>query len=332
MNILVAGGAGFIGSHLCEALLQAHHTVACVDNLVTGDAQNVAHLLEDPQFTFLQHDITEKFDMPCDAIFHLASPASPISYWNLPFETITANTQGTWNLLEIAQRHQARFLLASTSEVYGDPLVHPQDETYYGNVCTIGDRACYDESKRLGETITMEFWRRRQVDARIVRIFNTYGPRNQLDDGRMIPNFITSVLRGQPLTIYGTGQQTRSLCYISDLVDGLCRALFTPATTGNVFNLGNPEELSVVAWAQKIIALSGARVPLTFAPKREDDPERRRPNIDKAQRMLDWRPQIDSTTGLTQTIAWFQHVLEQRAAYAVVPSSTFVLDGHATGE
>jgi nucleoside-diphosphate-sugar epimerase len=326
LKVLVAGGAGFIGSHLCARLLREGHTVVCVDNLLTGAERNIAPLRSsgaDARFTFVQRDVTEPFDLAgdgaeivdgVDAIFQLASPASPIGYWNHPFETIRVNTIGTTNLLEVARARGARLLTASTSESYGDPLVHPQREDYFGNVNPIGVRACYDESKRLGETITMEYVRRLDVDARIVRIFNTYGPNSQLNDGRMIPNFITQALSHQPLTIHGTGEQTRSICYVDDLVDGLMRALFTENTTGQVFNLGNPEEQTIREWAQRIIRLCDSTSELVFEPKREDDPERRRPNIEKARTQLGWEPSVTPDEGLTRTIAWFRSEMEREGA------------------
>ncbi|HZC06042.1 MAG TPA: UDP-glucuronic acid decarboxylase family protein [Ktedonobacterales bacterium] len=319
MKVLVAGGAGFIGSHLCARLLREGHTVICVDNLLTGAERNIAPLQAsgaDAHFTFLRRDITDALDGlreldDVDAIFQMASPASPIGYWNHPFETIRVNTIGTTNLLELARKHGARLLTASTSEAYGDPLVHPQREDYFGNVNPIGPRACYDESKRLGETITMEYVRRFHVDARIVRIFNTYGPNSQLNDGRMIPNFITQALSHQPLTVHGDGSQTRSICYVDDLVDGLMRALFTEHTTGQVYNLGNPEEQTIREWAQRIIRLCGSSSELTFEPKREDDPERRRPNIEKARSQLGWEPRVTPEDGLNRTIAWFRAEMER---------------------
>ena len=316
MRVLVAGGAGFIGSHLCARLLRDGHQVICVDNLLTGSERNLAALAGDAAFSIVHHDVAEPFS-PTDgveAIFHLASPASPIGYWTHPFETIRANSEGTWRLLDLAEASGARFLLASTSEVYGDPLQHPQREDYWGNVNPVGTRACYDESKRLGETITMEFTRRRGVDARIVRIFNTYGPHSQLDDGRMIPNFITQALTGGPLTIFGTGDQTRSICYVDDLVDGLVRAMFHDATTGEIFNLGNPEEHSVLDWARTIIRLCGSSSPVVFEPRRDDDPERRQPDITKAAAVLGWTPGVTPQQGLRRTIAWFRAQLADATA------------------
>ncbi|HEX8995770.1 MAG TPA: UDP-glucuronic acid decarboxylase family protein [Ktedonobacterales bacterium] len=314
MKVLVAGGAGFIGSHLCARLLREGHTVVCVDNLLTGSERNIAPLRADTRFTFLRRDITEPFDVDAEAIFQLASPASPVGYWTYPFETIRVNTIGTTNLLDIARKHGARLLNASTSEAYGDPLEHPQREDYFGNVNPTGTRACYDESKRLGETITMEYVRRLGVDARIVRIFNTYGPNSQLNDGRMIPNFITQALAHQPVTIHGTGEQTRSICYVDDLVDGLMRALFTPNTTGQIYNLGNPEEHSIKEWAELIIRLCDSPSQLVFEPKREDDPERRRPDISKAHAQLGWQPQVTPEDGLRRTIAWFREQMEREGA------------------
>jgi nucleoside-diphosphate-sugar epimerase len=317
VRILVTGGAGLVGSHLCARLLRDGHVVVCADNLLTGSERNIGALREQSAFTFVRQDVCEpgafaelgRDDL--DAIFHLASPASPVGYWTHPFETIRVNSEGTHRMLELARRTGARFLFASTSEAYGDPEVHPQVETYWGHVNPIGIRACYDESKRLGETITMEHVRQYGADARIVRIFNTYGPHNQLDDGRMIPNFIVAALQGKPLTIHGTGQQTRSICYVEDLVDGLTRALFQPGTTGEVYNLGNPDEHSVLEWAQMIVRLCDSSSELVFAAKREDDPERRRPDIEKARRELGWQPQISPHEGLGRTIAWVKSELER---------------------
>ena len=305
MKIVVTGGAGFIGSHLCTRLLKERHTVLCVDNLLTGSLANMAALRNHSQFTYVQHDITQPFPFEADAIFHLASPASPIGYMEHPIETILVNSQGTYQMLEQARRQKAMFLMTSTSEVYGDPLVHPQPEDYWGNVNPVGPRACYDESKRLGETLTMEHYRQYQTNVRIVRIFNTYGPNSQVNDGRMIPNFITQALQNKPLTIYGDGSITRSICYVSDLVEGLVLAMFHPHTTGEVFNLGSTEEHTVLEFARTIIRLCHASSSIIFESSRIDDPERRRPNISKAQRILGWQPRISLEEGLTRTIAWF---------------------------
>jgi nucleoside-diphosphate-sugar epimerase len=291
--------------------LREEHEVICADNLLTGRERNIAPLLGHPRFTFVRHDVTEPLPIAVEAIFHLASPASPVGYWTYPFETIRVNTEGALRLLELAERHGARFLFASTSEAYGDPREHPQREEYWGNVNAVGERACYDESKRLGETITMEFVRRRQVDARIVRIFNTYGPHNQIDDGRMIPNFITQALKQEPLIIHGAGEQTRSICYVEDMVEGLTRALLSKETRGEVFNLGNPDERPVRQWAEAIIALCDSSSPITFAPKRQDDPARRQPDITKARTRLGWRPRITPEEGLRRTIAWYRDELHR---------------------
>jgi nucleoside-diphosphate-sugar epimerase len=303
-------------------LLQEGHDVWCVDNLLTGSERNIESLISNANFHFIQHDVTQSLSLGAkvDAIFHLASPASPVGYWTHPFETIRANTEGTWQLLDLARARGARFLMASTSEAYGDPQEHPQREEYWGNVNPVGVRACYDESKRLGETITMEFHRQYGVDARIARIFNTYGPHSQLNDGRMIPNFIMAALANEPVTIFGTGEQTRSICYVDDLVDGLMRAMFSEETNAEVFNLGNPEENSILEWARLIIELCGAASPLVFEEKRQDDPERRRPDITKARRMLGWEPTTDPKTGLTRTIAWFRRERERSGASLPVNS------------
>lgn len=306
MKIVVTGGAGFIGSNLCARLIDEGHTVLCVDNLLTGSTKNIDALRDHPHFTFIQHDVTQAFPFDADAIFHMASPASPIGYMEHPIETILVNSQGTYQMLEAAKRQHAMFLISSTSEIYGDPLVHPQREDYWGNVNPIGPRACYDESKRLGETLTMEYYRQFQLNARIVRIFNTYGPNSQVNDGRMIPNFITQALKNEPLTIYGDGKKTRSICYVSDLVDGLIRAMFQPETAGEVFNLGNPEEHTVLEFAQTIIRLCEASSPILYESSRIDDPERRRPNIGKAQRVLGWHVNVPMEDGLRRTIEWFR--------------------------
>ncbi len=311
MKIVVTGGAGFIGSHLCTRLLDEGHSVLCVDNFVTGAERNIAALQHHPHFSFVQQDVTKPFDFEAEAIFHLASPASPVGYMEHPIETILVNSQGTYLMLEQARKQNALFLVASTSEAYGDPLVHPQREDYWGNVNPIGPRACYDESKRLGETLTMEYHRQYQLNGRIVRIFNTYGPNSQLNDGRMIPNFITQALLDEPLTIYGDGSITRSICYVSDLVDGLMLAMFQPRTAGEVFNLGNTEEHTVLEYAHTIIRLCEASSSIIFEPNRVDDPERRRPDISKAQQVLGWQPRVSLDAGLRRTIEWFSDHISQ---------------------
>jgi nucleoside-diphosphate-sugar epimerase len=312
VNVLVAGGAGFIGSHLCARLLDEGHAVLCVDNLLTGSRSNIEGLMGRPRFAFLHHNVIEPLAFEADAVFHLASPASPVGYMEHPFETILVNSMGTYRILQRVREAGAKFLITSTSEIYGDPLVHPQREEYFGNVNPVGPRACYDESKRLGETLTMEFYRQYGVDARIVRIFNTYGPHSQLDDGRIIPNFLTQALKHQPLTIHGDGTQTRSLCYVTDLVDGLMRAMFTPGTTGQIYNLGNPEEHTVLEYAQLITRLCESSSELVFEPKRQDDPDRRRPDISKAREQLGWEPTVSLEAGMTWTITWFRQELARQ--------------------
>ena len=305
MKIVVTGGAGFIGSHLCARLLEDGHSVLCVDNLLTGSEENIESLRNNQHFTFVQHDVTQSFNFEAEAIFHLASPASPVGYMEHPIETIMVNSLGTYQMLEQARKQKALFLFSSTSEAYGDPLVHPQREDYWGNVNPVGPRACYDESKRLGETLTMEYYRQFQVNARMVRIFNTYGPNSQADDGRMIPNFITQALHNKPLAIYGDGSITRSICYVSDLVEGLLLALFKPFTAGEIFNLGSTEELTVLEFAQTIIRLCQSSSTIIFEPERIDDPERRRPDISKAQQVLGWQHNVSMKDGLKRTIDWF---------------------------
>ncbi|MHB1004881.1 MAG: UDP-glucuronic acid decarboxylase family protein [Chloroflexota bacterium] len=314
MNILVAGGAGFIGSHLCERLLNDGHSVFCVDSLITGHPRNIARLQTNPRFQFVEHDVIEPLiGLPRpDAIFHMASPASPPDYLRHPVATALANSQGTYRLLELARKTSARFLFASTSEVYGDPLVHPQREEYWGNVNPNGMRSCYDESKRFGEAITFTYLRQYDLNARLVRIFNTYGPHSDPADGRIVPNFATQALRGEPITVYGDGHQTRSLCYVSDLVDGLARAMFTDDTRGGVFNLGNPEEHTVLEFAEIIKRAANSASPIVFtAPISEDDPSRRRPDISRARAQLGWEPRVPLLEGLSLTIAWFKERLAQ---------------------
>jgi len=306
LKILVTGGAGFIGSHLCARLVEEGHEVLCVDNFITGSERNIAPLRTHPHFTFLNHDVTQPFDFEADAIFHMASPASPVGYMENPIETILVNSQGTYQMLLQALKQKAMFLYTSTSEAYGDPLEHPQREEYWGHVNPIGPRACYDESKRLGETLTMEYYRQFGLNARLVRIFNTYGPNSQLQDGRMIPNFITQALKNEPLTIYGDGSKTRSICYVSDLVEGLMRVMFRPNTAGEVFNLGNTGECTVLEFAQTIIKLCNASSEIRFEASRVDDPERRRPDITKARTVLGWEPRVAKEEGLRYTIEWFR--------------------------
>jgi len=308
----VSGGAGFIGSHLCETLLGAGHQVICVDNLLTGRRRNIESFASRPGFTFVQHDIIEGLpaDWPVDAVFNLASPASPVGYLAHPIETARVNAEGTYHLLCLATRHSARFLQASTSEVYGEPEVHPQPETYWGNVNPHGIRSCYDEGKRYAESITMDFHRLHGLDARLIRIFNTYGPRSQADDGRVVPNFICRALLGEALPIYGDGTQTRSFCYVDDLVQGILKAQFEEDTVGQVFNLGNPGEFTLLELAEMVLELTGSKSKIEFFPPREDDPTRRRPDITRARTQLGWTPRVPLEEGLKSTIAWFRTELK----------------------
>jgi UDP-glucuronate decarboxylase len=305
VRILVAGAAGFIGSHLTDRLLASGHEVIGVDNFITGRAANIDHLHQNPSFTLIERDITEEWqpDVEVDQIFHLASPASPIGYMRNPILTHLTNSMGTYNLLRVARALNAKFLFASTSEAYGDPEVHPQPETYFGNVNPVGPRSCYDESKRFGESITMEFVRNFGLDGRIIRIFNTYGPRSDPSDGRVIPAFIMGALRNSPLTIFGDGQQTRSLCYVEDLVSGIINAMNEPETTGEVINLGNPDERTVLAIAETIIATCNSSSEIQFLEARPDDPYLRCPDISKARHLLGWEPSTGIEAGLWETIA-----------------------------
>ena len=314
MKVVVAGGAGFIGSHLCERLLHEGHEVLCIDNLVTGRRTNIEPFLDAPSFTFIEHDIIEALPPlpPVERVYHLASPASPPGYKRHPIETLRVNSEGSRHLLELAARDGARFLYASTSEAYGDPLEHPQREEYRGNVSSTGPRSMYDEGKRYGEALTMAYARSRDVAARIVRIFNTYGPRSDPLDGRVVPNFITQALRGEPITVYGDGSHTRSLCYVSDLVEGLVRTMECENATGEVINLGNPEEHTILEYAKLIRELTGSSSELVFTePAVGDDPQRRRPSIDKAHALLGWEPQVGLREGLARTIAYFREELSR---------------------
>jgi dTDP-glucose 4,6-dehydratase len=302
----MSGAAGFIGSHLCDRLVGEGHTVVGLDNLMTGSLQNLTQLEGNPRFSFRQLDVTKPFDVedPVDCVLHLASLASPRDYLKYPIETLESGSTATRNLLEIARRFEARFLLTSTSECYGDPLEHPQKETYWGNVNPVGPRSCYDESKRYAEAIAMAYHRRHGVRTNIARIFNTYGPRMQLQDGRVVPAFLDQALRGEPITIFGDGSQTRSFCYVRDMVDGLIRLMLSDERYP--VNLGNPQELTILEFADKIRELTGARVPLKFEPLPEDDPKRRRPDITKARSVLGWSPKVGLEEGLRETVAWFQ--------------------------
>jgi len=311
MRVLVTGGAGFIGSFLCEKLLGEGYEVICLDNLSTGKKSNIGYLLDKPKFRFIKHDVTKPIDLKVDFIFHLASPASPVDYQKLPIETSMANSLGTFNMLELARKNDARFLLASTSEVYGDPIEHPQKEDYWGNVNPIGLRSCYDESKRFAETLTMSFYRNYGLDVRIARIFNTFGPKMRTSDGRAIPNFVAQSLTGRPITVYGNGKQTRSFCYISDMIDCLIKLMFKDNLSGEVVNLGNSEERTILSVAELIKNMTNTNSEIIFKPLPEGDPTRRRPDITRAMKLLGWRPETDFTTGLEKTIKWFREDLKK---------------------
>jgi dTDP-glucose 4,6-dehydratase len=308
MRILVTGGAGFLGSHLCDRLLAESHEVVAMDNLLTGNKRNIAHLEGRPGFSFIFHDVTKYIavDGPLDAVLHFASPASPIDYLELPIQTLKVGSLGTHNALGLAQAKGARFLLASTSEVYGDPQVHPQPETYWGNVNPIGPRGVYDEAKRFAEAMTMAYQRANGVDTRIVRIFNTYGERMRARDGRVVPALIGQALAGEPMTVFGDGSQTRSFCYVSDLIDGIHRLLLS--SEKEPVNIGNPAELSVLDFAKRIQRLTGTKAPIVFKPLPVDDPKVRQPDITKAKTRLGWEPKVPLEEGLLRTIDYFRHV------------------------
>jgi UDP-glucuronate decarboxylase len=309
MRILVTGGAGFIGSHLCEVLVRDGHEVICLDNFFTGSKTNVYHLMDLHNFEILRHDIINPIDLEVEQIYNLACPASPVFYQFNSVRTIQANVLGVTNMLELARRTKARILQASTSEVYGDPKVHPQTEDYWGNVNPIGLRSCYDEGKRVAESLMMNYHRQHQVETRVVRIFNTYGPRMALKDGRVVSNFIVQALRGEDITVYGKGDQTRSFCYISDLVAGLVKMMNTDGFIGP-FNLGNPEEFTILELAQKVIELTGSKSTLMFRPLPSDDPIRRQPDISLAQSCLGWSPTIPLADGLAKTIEYFKQRIQ----------------------
>jgi dTDP-glucose 4,6-dehydratase len=310
MRILITGGAGFIGSHLCDRFLADGHDVIAMDNLSTGSVANIVHLAGNERFQFIKHNVTNYIYIagPLDAVLHLASLPSPVDYLNLPIQTLKVGALGTHNTLGLAKEKGARFLLASTSEVYGDPLVHPQPEDYWGNVNPVGPRGVYDESKRFAEALTMAYHRYHDVDTRIVRIFNTYGPRMRMDDGRVVPNFICQAIRGEPLTVYDTGDRTRSFCYVDDLVEGIVRLLHSNETMP--LNLGNPNEMSVLDFAHQVVQLAGSPSEIKFVTPQDertkDDPKTRRPDISKARRVLGWEPQVPLKVGLLKTIEYFR--------------------------
>jgi dTDP-glucose 4,6-dehydratase len=309
MRILITGGAGFIGSHLCDRFLAEGHDVVCLDNLLTGSTDNIAHLAGNRRFSFIHHDVTNYIfvEGKIDAILHFASPASPVDYQNFPIQTLKVGSLGTHKALGLAKEKKARFLLASTSEVYGDPLTHPQREDYWGNVNPIGPRGVYDEAKRFAEAMTMAYHRYHAVDTRIARIFNTYGPRMRLNDGRVVPNFICQALRGEDLTVYGDGSQTRSFCYIDDLVEGIVRLLFSPET--EPVNLGNPGEFTILEFARVILEVTGARSRTVHNPLPVDDPQVRKPDISRGREILGWSPKVELREGIQKTIPYFQKKL-----------------------
>ncbi len=310
MRVLVTGGAGFIGSHLCDRLLHEGHSVIAMDNLITGSTDNIAHLAGRADFEFIRHDVTRYIYLagPLDAVMHLASPASPVDFPTIPIPIMKVGSLGTLNALGLSLAKGARFLLASTSEVYGDPLVHPQPETYWGNVNPIGPRGVYDEAKRFAEALTMAYHDYHHVPTRIVRIFNTYGPRMRLDDGRVVPNFLTQALRGESLTVYGDGSQTRSFCYVSDLVDGIYRLLLSDES--EPVNIGNPTEYTMLEFAHIINELTGNQAGIVFRPLPQDDPKQRQPDISKARRVLGWEPTVAVRDGLAQTIHYFKRRMQ----------------------
>jgi len=303
---VVTGGAGFLGSHLVDLLLDRGHRVIAIDNFVTGTVENIDHLAGNPNFKFIQQDVTEFIFLhePVDYVWHFASPASPIDYLELPIQTLKVGSLGTHKALGLAKHKGARFLLASTSEIYGDPLVHPQTEDYWGNVNTIGPRGCYDESKRFAEAMTMAYHREHRIDTRIVRIFNTYGPRMRLNDGRVVPAFVSQALHGQPLTVFGDGTQTRSFCYCSDLIEGIYRLMMSHHT--EPVNIGNPHEMTMLEFAREIIHITGSRSTITHKPLPKDDPKQRRPEITRARTWLKWEPKVKLGDGLRRTIEHFR--------------------------
>ena len=309
MRCLVTGGAGFLGSHLCERLLNDGHEVICLDNYFTGRMANVAHLRDNRCFELIRHDVTEPILLEVDRIFNLACPASPIRYQFNPVKTIKTSVMGAINMLGMAKRVKARILQASTSEVYGDPAVHPQTEDYWGNVNPIGIRSCYDEGKRVAETLFMDYHRQNNVDIRIVRIFNTYGPRMLMNDGRVVSNFIVQALKGEDITIYGDGSQTRSFCYVDDLIEGFVRMMNQDKIIGPV-NIGNPGEFTMLELAKEVLELTGSKSKIVYKPLPGDDPKMRRPNIDLAKKALDWEPTIPLRQGLEKTIVYFEDLLK----------------------
>lgn len=312
MKILITGGAGFLGSHLCDRLIKEGHSVICMDNLITGSLDNIAHLIENKDFKFIRQDVTEyiKIDEPIDYVLHFASPASPIDYQKYPIQTLKVGALGAHKTLGLAKEKKAKFLLASTSEVYGDPLVNPQREEYWGNVNTIGPRGMYDEAKRFAEAMTMAYHRYHKIDTRIARIFNTFGERMRKKDGRVVPNFISQALAGDSLTVFGDGSQTRSFCYVSDMIEGIYKLMLSD--TNKPINLGNPQEMTILDFAKKIIELTESKSKIIYKTLPQDDPKVRRPNISKAKKLLNWMPKVSLEEGLSKTIEWFATAKTQK--------------------
>jgi len=312
-RILVAGGAGFLGSHLCDRLISDGHDVLCIDNFYTGSRENIAHLLNHPQFEMLRHDICLPLHVEVDEIYNFACPASPLYYQADPIQTIKTSVQGAMHLLGLAKRLKIKIFQASTSEVYGDPHIHPQHESYWGNVNPIGLRSCYDEGKRCAETLFFDYHRQHQIPIKVGRIFNTYGPRMHPNDGRVVSNFIVQALKNEPITIYGHGEQTRSFCYVDDLIEVICLLMETPSNITGPMNIGNPEEFKVIDLARQVLELTGSTSSLRFLPLPSDDPKQRRPNIDQAKQLLNWQPSILLKQGLLATIAYFEKIIQQSA-------------------
>jgi UDP-glucuronate decarboxylase len=311
-RVLITGGAGFLGSHLCERLLADGAVVLCVDNFFTGARRNIEHLISHPHFELIRHDVTFPFYVEVDQIYNLACPASPIHYQHDPVQTTKTSVHGAINMLGLAKRLRARILQASTSEVYGDPSVHPQTEDYWGHVNPIGPRSCYDEGKRCAETLFFDYWRQHRLQVKVARIFNTYGPRMHPNDGRVVSNFIVQALLGREITVYGDGLQTRSFCYVDDLIDGLVQLMATPPAVTGPVNLGNPAEFSMLELATMVIELTGSHSRIVHRAKPEDDPKQRQPDISRAQHLLDWKPRTALKDGLTRTIAYFERLLSDQ--------------------
>ena len=315
-QVLVTGGAGFLGSHLCDRLIARGDEVLCVDNFYTGGKGNVRHLMGNKNFELMRHDVTFPLYVEVDRIFNLACPASPVHYQHDPVQTTKTSVHGAINMLGLAKRLKARILQASTSEVYGDPTMHPQREEYWGNVNPIGPRSCYDEGKRCAETLFFDYWRQHQLAIKVIRIFNTYGPRMQPDDGRVVSNFIVQALKGEPITLYGDGQQTRSFCYVDDLIEGMMRLMDSDKSITGPINVGNPVEFTMRELAELVVTETGSKSPIVFRPLPQDDPKQRRPDISQAQAKLGWEPKVSLADGLKETVAYFRRTLDFTADLA----------------